>query len=242
MSKKFGLIGYPLDHSFSQKYFTEKFEKEKLSDCSYHLFPIQNISELTDILALHPDLVGLNVTIPYKQQVLSSLHSVAGLPEGLNASNCIKIVEGRLFGYNTDTIGFEKSLVPLLKKQHTKALIFGDGGSTVAIKYVLNKLNVEVLVVSRSKTMFSYQDITQYYMETHTLLINATPVGMYPHIDQVLPIPFEYITPEHLCYDLIYNPSKTQFLKNAEEKGATIKNGLEMLVEQAEASWTIWNS
>lgn len=242
--KKFGLIGYPLDHSFSQKYFTEKFKKDGIYDCSYTLFPIESIDGLTQILQQHPDLIGLNVTIPYKQVVLRYLDSVTSLPQGVYACNCIKIIDGKLSGYNTDVVGFEKSLLPFLQPRHKRALVLGNGGATVAIIYVLEKLGIRFDVVSRELhdgSTLKYQDIDEKLVKENLLIINTTPIGMHPKVNDVLPFPFENITSDHLCYDLIYNPEKTIFLQKAEDMGATIKNGMEMLTIQAEESWKIWN-
>lgn len=242
--KKFGLIGYPLDHSFSQRYFTEKFEKEGLYDCSYILFPIKSIDDLNETLNEHTELLGLNVTIPYKQLVISHLNSIDSLPGGIMTCNCIKIIDGKLFGYNTDVIGFEKSLMPLLQPYHKRALVFGNGGATAAIIYVLKKLGIEYEIVSRQLhdgSTITYEDLNEKTIKENLLIINTTPVGMFPNIKDVLPIPYGYTGPQHLFFDLIYNPGKTIFLQKAEAQGATIKNGLEMLKIQAEESWRIWN-
>jgi shikimate dehydrogenase len=200
--RRFGLIGYPLDHSFSQKYFTQKFGEEGL-DCQYELFPIQSISDLSDLLSKHPDLEGLNVTIPYKQLVLRQLNSAIHIPEGVRACNCIQITEGKLIGYNTDIIGFEKSLVPLLQPIHKKALVLGNGGATAAVMYVLDKLGITSQIVSRKihdGSTLTYADLDQELINDHLLIINTTPVGMHPHIEQSLPFPDHYITSQHLCY------------------------------------------
>ena len=238
------MIGYPLDHSFSKKYFTAKFEKEKLNDCNYELFPIQSIDNLTEILTEQPELIGLNVTIPYKQLVLPHLDSITNIPEGIMSSNCIRIVGGKLFGYNTDVMGFEKSLVPLLKSYHKRALVLGNGGATEAIIYVLKKLGIGYDIVSRQihdGSTLTYENLNEKVIKENHLIINTTPVGMFPNIKDMLPIPYEYIGTQHLCYDLIYNPEKTIFLQKVETQGAVIKNGLEMLEIQAEESWKIWN-
>jgi shikimate dehydrogenase len=240
----FGLIGYPLSHSFSKKYFAKKFENEKLTDCRYELFSIASINELPKILQEHPGLEGINVTIPYKQQVLEYLDSSAGIPKKIKACNCIKIIEEKLFGYNTDIIGFENSLQPFLKPWHTKALVLGNGGAAEAVTFVLEKLNIAFDIVSRSlhgESTLCYKDIGKQVMEENLLIINTTPLGMYPQPDQYPDIPFEFITNKHLLFDLIYNPGKTLFLQKGEEQGATIKNGEEMLIIQAEESWRIWN-
>jgi shikimate dehydrogenase len=240
----FGLIGYPLSHSFSQKYFEEKFKREKLTRCRYELFPINTIDELVEIVKKFPELEGLNVTIPYKQLVLRHLHTTKNIPDGLRACNCIKIEKGILNGYNTDVIGFEKSLQPLLKPWHKKALILGNGGATEAVIFILKKSDISFDIVSRSlhtNSTLCYKDLGEQVMKESLLIINTTPLGMYPQTDQYPDIPYEYITSKHLLYDLIYNPAKTLFLQKGEERGATIKNGEEMLVLQAEESWSIWN-
>ena len=240
----FGLIGYPLSHSFSKKYFTEKFEKEGLTDCNYELFPIPSIDKLPEILKNYPELEGLNVTVPFKHLVLSYLHSVAGIPGELKACNCIKIEGGKLSGYNTDYIGFEKSFTPLLKSYHKKALLLGNGGATAAVKFILKKLKIDFDIVSRTihdGATLTYKDIDDKIIKQNTIIINTTPLGMYPDADGCPDIPYQFISDKHLLYDLVYNPAKTLFLQRGEERGATIKNGGEMLVLQAEESWHIWN-
>jgi shikimate dehydrogenase len=242
--RKFGLIGHPLEHSFSKKYFTEKFEKEGLTDCVYLEFPLDSISDMVEILKEHPDLIGLNVTIPYKQQIMRRLNSVARIPEGVYACNCIKMIDGKLFGYNTDIIGFENSLVPLLKPIHRKALVLGNGGATAAVVHVLKKLEIEFQVVSRQKhsgSTLTYQNLDEDTIRKNLLIINTTPLGMYPNENDSPAIPYQFLGKEHICYDLIYNPTETLFLQQAKQQGATIKNGEEMLILQAEESWEIWN-
>jgi shikimate dehydrogenase len=242
--RKFGLIGQPLEHSFSKKYFTEKFEKLGLKDCVYLEFPLESISGIVDILKEHPDLIGLNVTIPYKQQIMRRLNSVARIPHGIYACNCIKMIEGKLFGYNTDIVGFEKSLVPLLQPFHKKALVLGNGGAAAAVLYVLKKIGIEYEVVSRQLhegSTLTYADLDETIIHKHQLIIHTTPLGMAPNEHAAPPIPYEYLGNQHICYDLIYNPAETLFLQRAKRQGATIKNGAEMLVLQAEESWEIWN-
>lgn len=239
----FGLIGYPLSHSFSEKYFSEKFSKEGITDCRYTLFPIRTIEELFTLLKNYPELEGLNVTIPYKKQVLAFLDN-SWIPAGVDACNCINIVNGKLIGYNTDITGFEKSLQSLLKSYHKKALVLGNGGAASAVLFVLRKLNIEFSIVSRKihdDSSMVYGDITREIMKEHSLIINTTPLGMNPDTDTCPSIPYKYISKEHLLYDLVYNPVKTLFLQKGEERGAAIKNGEEMLKLQAEESWRIWN-
>lgn len=243
--RQFGLIGYPLSHSFSQKFFTDKFREEHIADCVYENFPLENIDALRAVLESHPQLAGLNVTIPYKEKVIPYLHHQSDVVKQIGACNCIKIVNGELHGYNTDVTGFENSLRPLLEAHHRKALVLGTGGAAKAIHFVMEKLGIIFLEVSRnpfSGRQISYEQLTPELLEQHTLLINTTPVGMYPHVNECPPLPYEALTPRHYLFDLVYNPAKTQFLQKGEEQGAVTKNGGDMLVIQAEESWKIWNS
>lgn len=239
----FGLIGYPLSHSFSKKYFTKKFEKENLSDCVYENFPIPTIDRLREVL-LKPGLEGFNITIPYKEQVLSYLNEMTEIVRKIRACNCVRILNGKLHGYNTDVIGFENSLNKKLKPSHSKALILGTGGSARAVQFVLNNLGIPFKSVSRkpSAKSLSYEQLTVEVIRNHNLIINTTPLGMFPNVIQAPPIPYHVLTPEHFLFDLLYNPEKTLFLKKGEERGAIIQNGYEMLVLQAEENWKIWNS
>ena len=239
----FGLIGYPLTQSFSKIFFDEKIEKERLTDCRFENFQLNSIDEFPGLLNNNPDLKGLAVTIPYKQQVMQFLDDTDGIPGGLKACNCVRIDDGKLSGFNTDHIGFEKSLVPLLNSDHQKALVLGSGGAAEAVIFVLKNLGIEYNIVSRhlhDDSTLTYADLSSDVIHENTIIINTTPLGMYPNIDEFPNIPYEYLTPQHLLYDLIYNPEKTQFLKMGEERGATIKNGYEMLVLQAEENWAIW--
>lgn len=241
----FGLIGYPLSHSFSKKYFTEKFEKEELPECRYELFPIEFMEQLPGMLLENPELEGLNVTIPYKKKVLDYLDESENIPVELGACNCISIKDGKLIGYNTDYNGFQNTLSPLLQPHHKKALILGNGGATAAVTYALKQLGIEYDVVSRKihpGSTFTYADIDEKIIAAHSIIINTTPLGMYPKPDQCPAIPYKFITGQHLLYDLLYNPAKTLFLQKGEERGAAIKNGEEMLILQAEESWKIWNA
>lgn len=242
--KRFGLIGYPLSHSFSKKYFTDKFYKEGLKEHIYDLFPIPSIDDLPAVLSANKDLVGLNVTIPYKQQVLKYLDS-SNLPDGVQACNCIKITNGKLTGNNTDITGFQKSFSTLLKPHHKRALVLGNGGAAVAVTYVLRNLGIRYHVVSRKiheGSTLTYADVDGKIIKEHLIIINTTPLGTYPDVNECAPISYQAITPKHYLFDLIYNPEKTLFLKKGEEQGATIKNGYDMLAIQAEESWRIWNS
>lgn len=243
--RQFGLIGYPLSHSFSQKFFTDKFREEHIADCVYENFPLENIDALRAVLESNPQLAGLNVTIPYKEKVIPYLHHQSDVVKQIGACNCIKIVNGELHGYNTDVTGFENSLRPLLEAHHRKALVLGTGGAAKAIHFVMEKLGIIFLEVSRnpfSGRQISYEQLTPELLEQHTLIINTTPVGMYPHVNECPPLPYEALTPRHYLFDLVYNPVKTQFLQKGEEQGAVTKNGGDMLVIQAEESWKIWNS
>ena len=241
----FGLIGYPLTHSFSKKYFTEKFEKEGLDDCRYELFPIESITELPGLISQHPDLEGLNITIPYKKQVLPYLNHTAFIPAGLEACNCILFSEGQLIGYNTDVVGFRESLRPVLRPDQQSALVLGNGGATAAVIFALQQLGISYHIVSRALqpgSDFTYQDLDHSIIQSHPIIINTTPVGMYPKEEYCPDIPYESIDERHLLFDLVYNPAQTLFLRKGAERGATIKNGEEMLLLQAEESWKIWNS
>jgi shikimate dehydrogenase len=243
--RQFGLIGYPLSHSFSKQYFTTKFEQEGLTDCFFELYSIQNIEEIESLINTTPNLKGLCVTIPHKVNVIDHLTDASNLPAPLQACNCIKIDGDKRIGFNTDAFGFEHSLLPLLKPQHKMALVLGNGGAAQAIKYVLSKLGIGYKLVGRRHNAeydFSYEDLTKEIINQHKLIINTTPLGTFPNIDECAAIPYNAITPQHLLYDLVYNPTTTQFLKNGEMQGATIKNGYEMLVLQAEENWRIWNS
>lgn len=241
--KKYGLIGYPLSHSFSKKYFTEKFIRESITNITYELFPFENINMLPDLLIAEPNLHGLNVTIPYKQDVLKFLDVLSPVVKEINACNCIKIIDGKLIGFNTDVIGFEKSLKKKLKIHHNRAIILGTGGAAKAVEFVLRKLEIPYIQVSRNKSesAISYEELSPEIIASHTLIINTTPLGMFPAIDESPAIPYEYITNSHYLFDLVYNPSETVFLKKGRLQGADTENGADMLVDQAEASWEIWN-
>ena len=242
--KKLGLIGYPLSHSFSKKYFSEKFAKENISGYSYDTFPLKNISGFKELIKKEKDLLGLSVTIPHKETVIPFLDELDAVAEEIGAVNCIKIANGKLTGYNTDAFGFRQSLRPFLDSNHTKALIFGTGGASKAVAYVLRNLGITFWFVSRAKNKFGntlmYEELTENVISKCKLLINCTPVGMSPNDDKFLPLPYAAITPQHLVCDLIYNPAETLFLKKAKEQGALISNGYNMLCFQAEEAWRIW--
>lgn len=238
----YGLIGYPLTHSFSKKYFTEKFLELKLKEHSYELFPLENIEQFEDLLQAHPRLSGLNVTIPYKQQVLQYLDITTAIPAAVNACNCIHIKEGKRIGYNTDIAGFRDSFKPLLRPHDKKALVLGNGGASAAVAYVLKELGLEYRIVSRNPApgQLSYQELNGGIIAEHTVIINTTPLGTFPDVEACPAIPYEFITRQHYLFDLIYNPETTLFLQKGAANGAQIKNGYEMLVIQAEESWKIW--
>jgi len=242
--KKFGLIGYPLSHSFSQKYFTEKFRKENIHDCVYENFSLPDIEQISSILISEPQLQGLNVTIPYKEKIIPFLHFKNDVVEKTGACNCIKIKNGKLYGYNTDVIGFEISLKKKLKDYHKHALILGTGGAAKAVEYVMKKSGIDYKFVSRkvsSDNTINYGDLDESIIQSNTLIINTAPIGMYPNVDAYPNIPYHALTAKHYLFDLIYNPEKTMFLQKGEEHGAAIQNGHEMLIIQAEESWRIWN-
>ncbi|MEI2675611.1 MAG: shikimate dehydrogenase [Chitinophagaceae bacterium] len=241
--KLFGLIGFPLSHSFSEKFFSEKFEREDIEDCKYELYPLENIEDIRLLFEVNKDLKGLNVTIPYKELVIEYLDDLDDIAQKIGAINCIKIDEIQRVGYNTDYAGFRDSLKPLLKKHHTQALVLGTGGASKAVVYALQELGISTTLVSRKTgaAQLTYADINKEIIDNHTIIINCSPVGMYPDINQCPDIPYQFINSAHILYDLVYNPGKTMFLQHGEKQGATIKNGLEMLELQAEYAWEIWN-
>jgi shikimate dehydrogenase len=241
--RAFGLIGYPLGHSFSKQYFGNKFEQEGITDCTYDLFPLPAIEDLPALLNTHPNLVGLNVTIPYKQAVIPYLHHTAQLPFG--ACNCIAIKNGELHGYNTDYLGFEVCFAKHLKPWHKRAMVLGNGGAALAVLYVLQKLGIACTIVSRQLQQGSsvtYAELTAQMVADHHIIINCTPLGTYPNVDTCPPIPYEGIGFQHYLYDLVYNPSRTKFLQQGQKAGAIVENGAGMLSIQADAAWQIWNS
>jgi len=247
--KIYGLIGYPLGHSFSANYFAHKFEKEKIKDCIYKNFPIEDISLLPGLIAENPELAGLNVTIPYKEQVIRYLDEIDPEAKEVGAINTLKIQRKAnnftIKGLNSDVYGFQKSLQPLLKEYHKKALILGTGGASKAIKFVLKKLNIEFTSASIEELQeneIRYETIDKKMISERLLIIHATPLGTYPNVNVCPPIPYEYISSKHVLFDLVYNPEETLFLKKGKEKGATVINGLKMLHLQAERSWEIWHS
>jgi len=243
--KLFGLIGYPLGHSFSKQYFTEKFEKEGITGCSFEAFPIPSIADFPALLQSNAALAGLCVTIPYKEAVLQFADEVSAEVKAIGATNSIKISNGKLVAYNTDIVGFEKSFSALLKPHHKKALVLGTGGASKAVQYVLRKMAIEYLIVTRNSNQLqhhiTYADIDESVMSAYPIIINCTPVGMYPNEGVAPAIPYEFVTPAHYLYDLVYKPAKTLFLSEGESRGAITENGYDMLLIQAEESWRIWN-
>lgn len=241
--RQFGLIGYPLSHSFSARYFAGKFERELITDCSYDLYPLEHIKELPVLLQKVPALVGLNVTIPYKEAVLPFLTGASAAVRETGACNCIRIENGQLYGFNTDVLGFEATLQALLQPQHKQALILGTGGAAKAVAWVLQKRGITYQFVSRTagSNQLSYEQLSAEQLQSHLLLINTTPLGMQPRVDTCPSLPYEAIGKQHLCIDLVYNPPETLFLQLAAQRGALTANGGLMLEVQAEASWTIWN-
>ncbi|TSD65035.1 shikimate dehydrogenase [Inquilinus sp. KBS0705] len=260
--RHYGLIGYPLSHSFSKKYFTEKFETLKITDAAYDLYPLEDISGLPALLHAHPNLCGLNVTIPHKVNVLKYLDWIEHDAKTAGAVNCIRVIsespvmaafsgevgfkghDFRLEGFNTDIYGFDQSISPLLRSDQDTALILGDGGAAKAVRCVLENKGISYKVVTRKEhpgnTLFS--QLTVKDIEENKLIINTTPIGTFPNVDECPAIPYEGIGEDHLLYDLIYNPVETMFLRKGRDQGALTKNGYEMLVLQAEKAWEIWNS
>lgn len=243
---KFGLIGKNISYSFSKEYFKNKFKNEGILNASYENFDIQNISEFPNILKSNPYLKGLNVTIPYKEIIIPFLDEIDEKASKIGAVNTIKVLNnGKLKGYNTDYFGFSKSLKPQIKPIHKKALILGTGGASKAIKYALEELNIECAFVSRNsskETEYTYKSLSEEVIRTHQIIINCTPLGTYPKIDECPNIPYQAISNAHILFDLIYNPEETKFLKLGKNRKATCINGLKMLIFQADKAWDIWNS
>lgn len=241
--KTFGLIGRNISYSFSKGYFTEKFKNIGLEGHTYENFDLERIEEFENVLNQNA-INGLNVTIPYKEQIIHYLHELDDVAKTIGAVNTIKFDNDRLIGYNTDAHGFEKSLTPLIKERHKKALVLGTGGASKAVIYVLDRLGIGHRYVSRNPKVgqLSYGELNQENFQEHLLIINCSPVGTHPNIDKKPDIPYSFIGRDHIVFDLIYNPMQTAFLRAGKKRGATIQNGLQMLELQAEKAWEIWNS
>ncbi|TDD95258.1 shikimate dehydrogenase family protein [Flavobacterium cellulosilyticum] len=244
IKKRFGLLGRNINYSFSRGYFTEKFKNENIENCTYENFDIPEINEFSKIIANNSDIYGINVTIPYKEQVIPYLDKLSKKATKIGAVNTIKFTKkGKLKGYNTDYYGFMESLKPLLETHHKKALILGTGGASKGVAFALAELDIDYTFVSREakQNILSYEQINAETFQNYQLVINCSPVGTSPNTEAFPLIPYEYFTLKYIAYDLIYNPEETQFLKKAKAKGAKTKNGQDMLVYQAEKSWEIWN-
>lgn len=241
---RFGLLGRNISYSFSKGYFTKKFEDNALHMHSYENFDLEHIDAFKDVISNSSNIKGMNVTIPYKEEIIPFLDNLDKTAEKIGAVNTIKITNEGLKGYNTDAYGFHSSIKPYLKKHHKRALILGTGGASKAVAYVLSELKIDFVFVSRNpkENQLSYADLNEKVIENHSVIINCTPLGTYPKIEQKPEIPYQYVTSKHLFFDLIYNPEKSAFLTAAEKAGASICNGYQMLVFQAEKSWEIWNS
>jgi shikimate dehydrogenase len=242
--KRFGLLGRNINYSFSKGYFTDKFNNENFQGCSYENFDIPEINFFTELIKNNPDLKGLNVTIPYKEAVIPFLHKLSKNAALIGAVNTIKFTKkGELKGYNTDYYGFKKSLKPLLEPHHKKALILGTGGASKGVAFALDELGILYTFVSREakENTIDYERINATTFDNYQIIINSTPVGTSPNTEAFPNIPYDFFTEKHIAYDLIYNPAETQFLKKAKVQGAQTKNGLDMLIFQAERAWKIWN-
>ena len=247
-NKILGLIGFPLTHSFSAKYFADKFDKENIEGFAYQNFEIPSIEDFKAVIENNPNLVGLNVTIPYKEQIIPFLDELDDEAKEIGAVNTIKIIREngtiKLKGYNTDIYGFRETLKPLLQQHQYKALILGTGGAAKAVEYVLKKIGLDVLYVSRnpsSEKEIAYTDLNEFAVQDFSVIVNSTPLGMFPEIEVCPEIPYQFLSKNNLLYDLIYNPGETLFMKKGKEKGANTQNGLGMLKLQAEKAWEIWN-
>ncbi|MBP3454728.1 MAG: shikimate dehydrogenase [Alistipes sp.] len=243
--RRYGLIGKPLAHSFSQRYFERKFARKHIADAEYRLYELADAADVEELLSSRPDLCGLNVTIPYKQAILPYLDSLSSEAEAIGAVNCIDIRHGRMTGYNTDIEGIRSTLAALTAARMPQAaLVLGSGGASQAVQFVLAQWAIPYSLVSRdvAKGNMTYADIDAGVMRSHDLIINATPVGMWPSVDEAPRLPYDCLSPDHIVFDLIYNPEQTSFMRLAAERGAAVAGGMEMLAVQAEASWRIWNS
>ncbi|MBR4128085.1 MAG: shikimate dehydrogenase [Bacteroidaceae bacterium] len=243
----YGLVGHPLGHSFSAGYFAEKFAREGI-DATYSNFDFPDIAQLTTLIAENTCLRGVNVTIPHKQSVIPLLDELSAEAQEIGAVNVVRIKREkdgavRTKGYNSDVIGFVESLRPLLKSHHSRALVLGSGGASKAVAFGLRKLGIIPTYVSRTKRSdaLTYEELTSEVLDAHHVIVNCSPVGMFPHVEEAPNLPYHLLTPLHLCYDLVYNPLETSFMRKASEQGTVVKNGLEMLHLQAEAAWDFWH-
>ena len=244
----YALIGKTLSHSFSKDYFEKKFQELGLSDYAYLNFELEKIEDVKKVISEHPNLKGFNVTIPYKESIIPFLDELSAEAKSIGAVNCVSIKchterSRSIIGHNTDVYGFASSIKPFLEPHHNKALILGTGGSSKAVAYALKNIGVEVYFVSSSKqhtNMISYEQLNEHVMNAFKLIVNTTPVGMFPNVNECPNIPYQFLSKQHLCYDLIYNPERTLFLQKATEQDATTMSGLSMLQLQAEKSWEIW--
>jgi len=246
--RKFGLIGFPLGHSFSKKYFAEKFHNEHIGNCEYDIYPLTSIDLFSDLIANQPELIGLNVTIPYKSAVIKLLDSISPEAKEIGAVNVIKIRRNKkdisLSGFNSDVTGISDSLQPYINRNVTGAIVLGTGGSSKAVCYVLKKMGLKVTLVSRTtkEGSITYKDLTAGIFASNHLIVNSTPLGMFPDIDSRPDINYSLLTPDHILFDLVYNPENTSYLKMGAEQGCKTISGLKMLHSQAERSWEIWNN
>ncbi len=240
----FGIIGFPLTHSFSERYFNNKFETERIQDAYFKPFSIEKVETIKEILALNPNLNGFAITIPHKKSILPFLNEYTEDVKKMGACNCVRIREGKLTGFNTDVIGFEQSFIKKLQPLHKNALILGSGGAAAAVEFVLQKLGIHYQFVSRNKNSddsnLVYEELNEEILTNSTIIINTTPLGTFPKVDEAPAIPYHLLNTNHYLFDLVYNPAETKFLRLGKEKGATIENGYEMLVIQAEANWKLW--
>lgn len=241
--RQFGLIGRNISYSFSKSYFAEKFKNENIVDAVYNVFDLQQIDEVEKVFEIE-GLVGFNVTIPYKQEIIPFLDELSPEAKAIGAVNTVLIKDGKRIGHNTDCYGFHHSIEPLLEPHHKKALVLGNGGAAKAVFYILDLLKIDYKIVSRTKTEnhYSYDELNKEIIHNHQIIVNCSPVGTFPTIEIAPLLPYQFINENHLLYDLIYNPPLTKFLENGQQNGAKIKNGHEMLVLQAEKAWKIWNN
>ncbi|MDB5229200.1 MAG: aroE [Chitinophagaceae bacterium] len=241
--RTYGLIGYPLSHSFSRQYFIEKFAKENILDAEFKNFELPDIKAFENLFKEEPGLQGFAITIPYKKSIIPYLNNASEEVRQTGACNCVRVKNGILAGYNTDVTGFEKSFLQHLKNHHKNALVLGTGGAAAAVEFVLKKLDINYQNVSRKKTAasISYEEINADKIDEYKIIINCTPLGTFPNIQEYPPLPYDFITPLHYCYDLVYNPPLTKFLELSAGHGAVIQNGYDMLTRQAEENWLLWN-